>query len=365
MHTVQVLGGGTAGTGTHVRSLAAGLVARGVRVTVCAPASTEARYDFTGTGARFVPTRTRTDPEAAAALRRVCDDADLVHAHGLRAGLLSVLALGARQRRTPLVVTWHTRGTSEGARARLMRLLERRVARAAAVVLGTSTDLVDRARRRGARDARLAPVAVPAPAQPRGSMRGTAEERLRHKAHAEVGAVGRPLVLSVGRLARFQGYHTALTATRSWRHLDPPPLLALIGEGPERAVLQQRIDAEDLPVLLLGQRDDADRLLAGSDIVLLPSRWEARSVLAQQALHEGVPLVATAVGAVPELVGSGALLVPYGDAEALSAAVVRLVEDPEEGAALARRGLEQAATWPDENDTVAHVLGVYDELLPV
>lgn len=362
MHTVQVLRGGSAGTGTHVRSLAAGLVARGLRVTVCAPASTQQLYDFTGTGARFTPARIRTDPEATAALRRVCEDADLVHAHGLRAGLLSALALGGRRRRTPLVVTWHTRGCAEGNRARLMRLLERRVARAAVVVLGASTDLVDRARRRGARDARLAPVAVPAPRRPRGSSPGTVEERLRHKSRAEIGAVERPLVLSVGRLARHQGYDTVLTAARSWRALDPPPLLAVVGEGPERAALQQRIDDEDLPVRLLGHRDDAAELLAGADVALIPSSWEARAVLAQEALHEGVPLVATAVGAVPELVGHGALLVPYGDAAALSAAVAGLVADPERRAALAERGLAQAATWPKENDTVAQVLSVYDEL---
>lgn len=367
MHTVQVLRGGSAGTGTHVRSLAAGLVARGLRVTVCAPASTEQLYDFTGTGARFTRARIRTDPEATAAFRRVCADADLVHAHGLRAGLLSVLALGSRRRRPPLVVTWHTRGCAEGSRARLMRLLERRVARAAFVVLGASTDLVDRARRRGARDARLAPVAVPAPRRGCGSRPGTlenVEERQRHKARAEIGAVGRPLILSVGRLARHQGYDTALTAARSWRTLDPPPLLAVVGEGPERAALQQRIEEEGLPVRLLGHRDDAAELLAGADIALIPSSWEARAVLAQEALHEGVPLVATAVGAVPELVGSGALLVPYGDADALSAAVAGLVADPERRAALAERGLAQAATWPDENDTVAQVLSVYDELAP-
>lgn len=363
MHIVQVLGSGTAGTGTHVRSLAAGLVARGLRVTVCSPPRTDARYGFTGSGARFTPVRLRTDPEAAAALRRICEDADLVHAHGLRAGLLSVVALGGWQRRAPLVVTWHTRGTAEGARARLMRLLERRVARAAAVVLGASTDLVDRARRRGARDARLAPVAAPFPREPDESEPD--EDRLRNKAHAEVGAVGRPLIVSAGRLTRHQGYDTALTAARSWGRLNPPPLLAVIGEGPDRQALQQRIDEEGLPVLLLGERDDAHRLLAGADIVLIPSRWEARSVLAQEALHQGVPLVATEVGAVPELVGSGALLVPYGDAKALAAAVTGLVEDPARRTALAQRGREQAATWPDENDTVTQVLSVYDELTAV
>ncbi len=148
LRTVQVLGGGSAGSSAHVRSLASGLVARGVRVTVCAPAEADRAYGFTGVGAQHVPVPRSGDPASVAALRIACADADLVHAHGLHAALRATLALSGL--RTPLVVTWHTRSHAEGARAHLLRLLERRVARAASVVLATSSDLVDRARRRGA-----------------------------------------------------------------------------------------------------------------------------------------------------------------------------------------------------------------------
>ncbi|NDZ98892.1 glycosyltransferase family 1 protein, partial [Streptomyces sp. SID10116] len=55
LHTVQVLGGGSAGSSAHVRSLAAGLSARGLRVTVCAPDEAARTYDFTGAGARHIP----------------------------------------------------------------------------------------------------------------------------------------------------------------------------------------------------------------------------------------------------------------------------------------------------------------------
>lgn len=119
---------------------------------------------------------------------------------------------------------------------------------------------------------------------------------------------------------------------------------------------------ESLPVRLVGRRDDITELLAAADIAVLPSRWEARSLLAQEALRLGVPLVATAVGGVPELVGDAALLVPYGDAEALAAAVVRLLADPEARRALAAAGRAQAESWPTEDETVAQVLAVYDEL---
>ncbi|MYQ63662.1 glycosyltransferase [Streptomyces sp. SID4950] len=360
LRTVQVLGGGNAGSSAHVRSLALGLVARGVRVTVCAPAEADRAYDFTGAGADHVHVPRSSDPTSVAMLREACKHADLVHAHGLHASFRAVLALGGR--RTPLVVTWHDRAHAEGARAHLVRLLERRVVRAATVVLGTTSALVDRARGTGARDARLAAVALPAPRRsPDG---GDAEdlEALRSKVRAELGSLDRPLLVAVGSLDRHRGYDTLLDASRAWCRLDPVPLVVIAGEGPLRSALQRRIDDEDLPVRLIGGRDDVSDLIAAADLALLPSRWEARSVLAQEALHARVPLVATGVGAIPELVGDAAELVPYGDPVALAETVVRLLGDPERRARLREKGARQAATWPTEDETVAQVLSVYDEL---
>ncbi|MXM68733.1 glycosyltransferase [Streptomyces sp. HUCO-GS316] len=357
LRTVQVLGGGNARSSAHVRSLTAGLVARGVRVTVCAPVEADHSYDFTGAGADHVHVPRSSDPAAVAALRAACADADLVHAHGLHASFRAVLALGGR--RTPFVVTWHDRAYAEGARAHLLRLLERRVVKAASVVLGTTSDLVDRARRTGARDARLAAVAIPAP---RTCAEQEDPDRRKPKVRAELGATGRPLLMAVGSLDRHRGYDTLLDATRAWCRLDPVPLVVIAGEGPLRGALQRRIENEGLPVRLIGRRDDVSELLAAADLALLPSLWESRSVLAQEALHARVPLVATAVGGVPELVGDGAELVPSADAKALADAVVRLLGDPERRELLREKGARQAATWPTEDETVAQVLSVYDEL---
>ncbi|MCX4822116.1 glycosyltransferase family 4 protein [Streptomyces sp. NBC_01142] len=353
LRTVQVLGGGSAGSSAHVRSLAGGLVARGVRVTVCAPAELEHVYDFPGAGAHFAPVPRRSDPAAVGALRAACAGADVVHAHGLHAAVRTALALSGQ--RVPLVVTWHSRAYDDGARGHVLRLLERRAVRAASVVLGTCSELVDRARERGARDARLAPVAVPAPRGRSGGEEG--------KERAELGAVERPLLMAVGSLVPHRGYGTLLDAAQLWGGLDPLPLLVIAGEGRERAALQRRIETEGLPVRLLGRRDDIGELLTAADVALLPSRWEARSLLAQEALRQGIPLIATAVGGVPELVGEAAELVPYGDAGALGEAVVRLLGDPGRRAELAAAGRAQAATWPTEDESIAQVLSVYDELV--
>ncbi|MFE3074316.1 glycosyltransferase family 4 protein [Streptomyces sp. NPDC059247] len=355
LRTVQVLGGRSAGSSAHVRSLASGLVARGVRVTVCAPAELDRVYDYLGAGARFVPLPRLGDPSTVALLRNTCVGADVVHAHGFQASVRAALALaGGGTGRVPLVTTWDSRVDTAGARGGVLRLLERRAARAATVVLGTSSELVDRARLRGARDARLAPVTVPPARGPVCLHDG--------KARAELGAVARPLLMAVGALEPGRGYGTLLDAARVWRDLDPQPLLVIAGEGPERARLRRRIVDEDLPVRLIGRREDVAELLAAADVAVLPSRWEARSLLAQEALRLGVPLVATAVGGVPELVGDAAELVPYGDAEALAGAVRGLLDDVDRRMDLAAAGRVQARTWPTEDETVAHVLSVYDEL---
>ncbi len=223
----------------------------------------------------------RGDPAAVAALRAACTGADVVHAHGLHAAVRAGLALSGRS--TPLVVTWHSRPHAEGARRRMLHLLERRAARAAAVVLGTSSELVDRARLRGARDARLAPAPVPA-SRPPAVHDG--------KARAELGAVDRPLLVSAGTLDSDHGYDTLLDAAHAWRELDPVPLLVVVGEGSGEEALRHRILDEGLPVVLAGRRDDPAELLAVADLAVLPGREDPRPLLAREALRLGVPLAA-------------------------------------------------------------------------
>jgi len=359
LRVALVLGSSTGGIGAHVRSLVLGLVARGVEVTVCCPPATAELFDYAGAGARVEPLDLPPgldvrDLRAMRALRRFLlpDPVDLIHAHGLRAGLAAGLA---RPSRLPLVVTWHNAVLGGGLRVRALRAAEAYVARTADVTLGASDDLVERARALGGRDVRLGVVAAPARSAP---------SRTPDEVREELEACGRPIVLSVGRLHPQKGYAGLVAAAARWRSLSPTPLVVIAGTGPAYRDLAAQISTERAPVTLLGHRADVPDLLSAADVAVVSSVWEARQLFAQEALAAGVPLVATRVGGLPGLVGDAALLVPPQDTDALDEAVRRLLGDPHLRATLAAAGRTRAATWPTEQDTLDQIAAVYAELGP-
>ncbi|TCB90488.1 glycosyltransferase family 1 protein [Micromonospora zingiberis] len=354
---VLLLASSTGGVGQHVRALARGLTDAGQSVLVCGPAATQDQFDFVAAGARFAAVEisaspTPADARAVGELRRVlaAEQVRVLHAHGLRAGLVAVLARPA----APLVVTWHNAVLVGGLRGGLSRLVERVVARGARVALGASADLVERAAALGAQDARLAPVAAPVLPAPR---RGRAAVRAEFAV-----AANQPLILSVGRLHPQKRYDVLIDAAARWRDRTPPPVVVIAGSGPAYLPLAARVSAARAPVTLLGHRTDVADLLAGADLAVVTSDWEARQLFAQEALRAGVPLVATAVGGLPDLVGDAAVLVPPGDVDAVEQAVRHLLDDDQGRAELGRRGAARAATWPTETDTVAQLVALYAEL---
>ena len=164
MKLALVLGTSTGGTARHVRMLAAGCAARGVRAEVFGPARTDRDFGFDGSapGVGFTAVeiadrpRLPGDLRAIRRLRRLLGawQPDVVHAHGLRAGALTAIAVAfsrTARGRTPLVVTVHNAPPAGGVTGAIYRVLERIVARNADSVLCVSADLEDRMRAAGAR----------------------------------------------------------------------------------------------------------------------------------------------------------------------------------------------------------------------
>ncbi|MFI6909303.1 glycosyltransferase family 4 protein [Nonomuraea sp. NPDC050394] len=382
MRVVFVLGTTSGGTGRHVLMLTEGLVRRGHQVVVAGPAAVGEAFGFGAAGARFAPVAVSDRPHpardlaAVAAIRRITREADVVHAHGLRAGALAALAgLGRSRRpatrtsatnqaarpaprtsatkraaRPALVVTLHNALTAGGFVGAVHGVLERIVARGAGRVLVVSPDLGERMTALGARDVR--PAVVPAPV-PRPPSRAAARVR------EELGAGDRPVVLTVARLAQQKGLEFLLdVAAGPWGAREP--MFAIAGEGPLRRELQERVKKERLPVRLLGNRDDVPDLLAAADVVFWPSRWEGQPLSLSEALMAGRPVVATAVGGIPDLLGGAGALVPYGDVGAARAAVRAILEEPGAAERHARAAAERGAALPRDDDAVDAVLRVYN-----
>ncbi len=305
---------------------------------------------------------------------------DVVHAHGVRAGACAALALGipavrrpearpsaalrapagsagsgARRRRPAFVVTVHNAPPPGRAACLAYAVLERICARRADLVLGASADLVTRMRGLGADaeqfDVPAAPLASPA-------------EAAVAAARADIGANGRPVVLAVGRLAAQKGFDVLVAAAAQWGDRDPQPRTAIAGDGPLADELRTQARQSGADVVLLGARDDVAALLAVADVVVVPSRWEARALILQEALRAGRAVVASRVGGTPELTGEdGALLVPPAEPALLAAAVAAVLDDPRLAASLSAAARRRSATFPAVEAAVAAALSIYRRIL--
>ena len=359
-----VLATSAGGVGGHVRSVVAGLRARGAHVAVLGPASTDDLFGFGAAGARFAAVEIADRPHpagdarAVARIRRLTRDADIVHAHGLRAGGLAAIALARavptplRAGVPPLVVTLHNAVIAGGMIGAAYATLERVVARQAAEILAVSPDLEDRMRSLGARAVSRALV----PAPPR---RRSEDPAAQAKVRADLGAVDRPLVAVVARLAEQKGLPVLLDASAAWGRRTPAPLVAIAGDGPLEESLRARIEADGLPVRLLGRRSDVPELLAAADVAVVSSVWEGQPLVVQEVLRAGRPLVATRVGGIPGMVGEAAVLVPPGDAAALEKAVLKVLDEPGFAERLASSASDQALRLPSEEDAIDQLTSVY------
>lgn len=177
----------------------------------------------------------------------------------------------------------------------------------------------------------------------------------------------RPLWVCVARLEEQKGHDVLLDAAAEVRRRGLEFVLALAGEGSKRAELEQRAQALGIAdrVRFLGHVDDAATLLAAANVVVLPSRWEGLPLVVLEAMMRGRPIVASAVGGVPEVLSDGVngRLVPPGDVQALASALEQFHRKFDHAQQLGRRARAEAReryAWPS---VVAAFETVYDEVL--
>ncbi len=128
-------------------------------------------------------------------------------------------------------------------------------------------------------------------------------------------------------------------------HHRAPCRLIMVGDGPERSPAERRLRELGLEarVAFLGKQEDFVELLAAADVFLLPSEQESFGLAALEALSCGVPVVASHIGGIPELVDPGetGFLAPMGEVSTMAAQVLSLVRDPARWQAFSRRARER------------------------
>ena len=354
---LQVCGSAAGGVRAHLADCARLLAADGHDVIVEAPAAVLDGLDLEPARAEPLeigPRPSLNDTLAVARLRRLGRRADVLHAHGLRAGALAALALGRRRRgRTRLVVTLHNLTVGGRLTTLVGDRLERLIARRADLVLAVSPDLAERARVLGAPQVELAIIPAVPPQQPAEPSPSDAA------APEDAWPRGGARLLTVARLAPQKGLPLLLeVAAILSREVDAGRLAAftwaLAGDGPGREQAAERIAAEQLPVALLGRRSDAPALMEAADIVVQTSLWEGQPLTIQEALRAGAAIVATDVGGTAVTARGGAVLVAP-QAQAIAEALRTLLSDPEARTRAAEHARAAARRLPGLEDLAAQL----------
>jgi glycosyltransferase involved in cell wall biosynthesis len=147
------------------------------------------------------------------------------------------------------------------------------------------------------------------------------------------------VVTTVANLRAEKGLEVLLAAAARVVRDRPGTVFQLVGNGTMRERLEAQARELGLgdAVRFLGHREDVPEVLHGSDLFVLPSRSEAFPNGVVEGMAAGLPVVASDVGGIPELIEHerNGLLVPVGDDQALAAALLRLIDDPVKAAALA------------------------------
>lgn len=151
-------------------------------------------------------------------------------------------------------------------------------------------------------------------------------------------------LLNVGRMVRLKGQSILLEAVALLRGRGIPAVLTIVGEGPLRNELEQIIEQLELAsaVRLAGYvgQDDIAAYYDQADVFCLPSLREGLPVVLMEAMARGLPVVASGIMGIPELVehDQNGLLVPPGRADRLADAIARLANDPQERRRMGEHG---------------------------
>jgi glycosyltransferase involved in cell wall biosynthesis len=359
---VTTLWGG--GPISHLRHIVPHVTRAGIETKVlCTDEQVADGFRAVGIDTALGPLRSKLDVGGAWALRAEARAADVVHTHDRRAGLL--LRPLARALGTAVVHTYH--GLPEPIAVRVGR--------------SDAPPIADTSRLRAAwllhgyigieaLLSRLGLVVVPSNALCRFLVEhGIPEGRVRRIPYgidvlrADPVPAGNPFVVGTAAiLHHLKGLDILIEACA---RVPEPISLRVVGWGPLQAELERRAAELGVQAEFVGRVEDARGEMARFDAFVLPSRGENLPVSILEAMALAVPVIASRVGGVPELLDEGraGVLVPPEDPAALAEAITELVRNPDRRMAIAREGARRAAQHFDAGDVSRQLVTVYEELM--
>ncbi|MFN2617706.1 MAG: glycosyltransferase [Thermoleophilaceae bacterium] len=363
LHVLQADPGGAP---QHVLRLTGGLADRGWRVEVAVDprSGIHDRLASAGVGVHLLPGSKRrpglADLKVGRALRALQREHRyaIVHAHSSKSG---AVARSCLQRSTPVVYTPHcfpfAAGFSAPERAAYRAIEQALVPRSAAIVVVSDWERRQGVRLRGAeRKLRLIENGVPACEQvaPSAELEEFKDERPLAGFVSPLRPVKDPLVLVRAM---------SLLANRG----RAPGRLAIVGNGPLRQAVESEIAERGLQadVRCFSFEDGPYGYLRSIDLLVLPSLWESLPLAPLEAMSCGVPVLATRVGGLPELVRegeTGALVAPAAPEE-LASRLERLLGDREQLARMGAAARAQAERRFGLDTMVERTAALYEELI--
>jgi glycosyltransferase involved in cell wall biosynthesis len=281
---------------------------------------------------------------------------DVLHAHMFGSNLWGTVI--GRMARVPIIIAHEHTWSFEG--EPLRRVLDREI-------IGRWSNAfvaVSRADRRKMIEIERIPAEriryIPNGIAPRPPTRG-------RDLRAELGVGSGPLLGAVGTLRAQKAYDVLIRAAAELRRDHPGLHVLIAGDGPEKQQLEalaRELGLVDV-VLMLGRRMDVPDLLAELDVAVCSSDFEGSPLAVMEYMDAGLPIVATRVGGVPDLIEDGVqgVLVEPRDPAALASAIHEMLTDRARASALGARARERRRREFDLDVMVRNVEALYQELL--
>jgi len=342
--------GGIGGSERHLLTLIPALAERGADVRFLGlddpSRAPDPFYEQLTVPHERMPAERDVDPVLATRVARAVRRArpDIVHTHLVHADVYGAPA--ARR----LVSTKHN---DDPFRAGPFRFVERALARRASRIIAITESLARfQVERVGIPERKLVTIhygldALPQPwgVNPPDGLRGNVR-----------------VLLAVCRLDAQKGVDVAIRALPAVLERHPDARLVVLGEGAERRRLEQLAEELGVPVHLAGRVPDVAAWLRRAAVLVHPVRWEGFGLAVLEGMLAGLPVVASRVSSLPELVADGetGMLVPPEDPHALASALVRVLDDPGGLGAAGRRRAQERFSVARMADAT---LDVYEQAL--